>query len=178
MRMIETRNDLPEKTRKQMVGLLNESLAATIDLYTHAKQAHWNVRGVHFMALHELFDKVSQDTLPWVDDIAERAGQLGGEVSGTLRQAAKGTSLKEYPLGIAEDRKHAVALADSLGEYAKLVRSAINQSDDAGDADTADLFTQISREVDKMLWFVESHVVTIGSSGSSANSSRKKSGKR
>ncbi len=163
-----------------MIGLLNQSLAATLDLYTHAKQAHWNVRGVHFMALHELFDKVSQDALPWGDDIAERAGQLGGEVSGTLRQSARATSLREYPLGIAEDRKHAIALADSLGAYATLVRSAIDEADKVGDADTADLFTQISREVDKMLWFVESHVVSIGSFGAekSTSSTKKKTRKK
>ncbi len=144
-----------------MVELLNESLAATLDLYTHAKQAHWNVRGVHFMALHELFDKVSEDALPWSDEIAERAAQLGGEVSGTLRMSARSTSLREYPLGIAEDRVHAAALADSLAQYAKLARKNIDVADKAGDADTADLFTQISREVDKMLWFVEAHVVSF-----------------
>lgn len=146
-----------------MVELLNGSLAATLDLYTHAKQAHWNVRGVHFMALHELFDKVSQDALPWIDDIAERAAQLGGEVSGTLRMSSKATSLREYPLGIAEDRIHAAALADSLAQYAKLVRKNIEVADDAGDIDTSDLFTEISREADKMLWFVEAHVVSFES---------------
>lgn len=156
--MIPTKNDLPKDSRRQMAEMLNARLADTIDLYTHAKQAHWNVRGARFLSLHELFDTVSKMAVEHADEIAERAAQLGSEVYGTLRVAAKTTSLREYPHAIAEGDAHIPALANSLAAYGKNVREAIAKGQQAEDFDTADMFTDISRAVDKMLWFVESHL--------------------
>lgn len=155
--MIQTKNDLPANTRRQMAELLNARLADCLDLYSHAKNAHWNVRGARFLSLHELFDKVAEMAEAHADLIAERAGQLGGEANGTLRAGAKATSLREYPFNIASGDEHVEALAESLAEFGKNARAAIDKSDKANDADTADMFTDISRAVDQMLWFVESH---------------------
>lgn len=156
--MQTTRNDLPEKSRTKLVALLNARLADSIDLGTHAKSAHWNVKGANFIALHELFDKVYDAAEEAVDLIAERCVQLGGRARGTARIVAKTSSLKEYPAEITDWHDHVTALSDRLAAYGKLVRKAIDESDDLGDKDTADLFTEISREADKMLWFVESHL--------------------
>jgi len=56
-----TQNDLPSKARMEAVDLLNRHLADAIDLAYQAKQAHWNVKGPSFIALHELFDEVVEE---------------------------------------------------------------------------------------------------------------------
>jgi starvation-inducible DNA-binding protein len=156
--MFKTKNDLPESTRVKVVELLNARLADCIDLETQTKQAHWNVKGPNFIALHELFDKINDDVEDYVDDIAERAVQLGGVAEGTARMVAKRTSLAEYPAHAAEGRAHVEALSSALAAFGKSVRKAIQEADDLGDLDSADLFTGVSRGVDKWLWFVEAHL--------------------
>jgi starvation-inducible DNA-binding protein len=156
--MHRTKNDLPEATRAKIIELCNARLADTIDLQTQCKQAHWNVRGPHFIALHELFDHVNEDVEEYVDLIAERAAQLGGTVLGTARITAERSSLPEYPRAIAGGREHVEALSIALAAYGKLAREAIETSNKTGDADTADIFTEVSRGVDKWLWMVEAHL--------------------
>jgi starvation-inducible DNA-binding protein len=153
--MFKTKNDLPESMRIKSVELLNARLADAIDLQTQAKQAHWNLKGPHFIALHELFDKINEDVEDYVDEIAERAVQLGGIAEGTARMAAKRSSLSEYPANAVDGRAHVEALSSALATFGKSARKAI---DDSNDLDTADLFTEISRGIDKWLWFVESHL--------------------
>ena len=155
--MHKTRNDLSSSTRKKVVELLNARLADAIDLSLQAKQAHWNVKGPQFIGLHELFDKIHDAVDDAVDEIAERAVQLGGTVRGTARAVAKASSLKEYPHDIFTCKDHVSALSDALAKFGKHVRAAIDSADDLGDADTADLFTGVSRTIDKYLWFVEAH---------------------
>lgn len=156
--MHPTQNDLPEATRKAVVDLLNAELANAIDLRLQAKQAHWNVRGPHFYQLHLLFDKVYGDAEEFVDDIAERATALGGIVEGTAEIVAERTKLPRYSLKIKSGKDHVEALSKTLAAFAKASRAAIDKSDELKDKDTADLFTGISRDVDKLLWFVEAHL--------------------
>jgi starvation-inducible DNA-binding protein len=156
--MYPTKNDLAETTRRQMIDLCNARLADAIDLQTQTKQAHWNVKGPHFIALHELFDKVNEDVEDYVDLIAERAVQLGGAAEGTARSVARRSTLAEYPVKSGSGRQHVDALSSALAAFGKLARSAIEQSDDAGDEDTNDIFIEISRGVDKWLWMVEAHL--------------------
>ena len=153
-----TKNDLPKKTRKTVIGLLNEDLADAIHLSLQAKQAHWNVKGPAFFPLHELFDKLYDEAGDWADLLAERAVQLGGVAEGTLAQIAKQTKLQAYPTDLAAGRDHLAALIDSLSAFARSVRRAAGDAGAAGDADTEDLFTEISRGADKMLWFLEAHL--------------------
>jgi len=160
--MYPTKNDLPEATRRQMIDLCNARLADAIDLQTQTKQAHWNVKGPHFIALHELFDKVNDDVEEYVDLIAERAVQLGGVVEGTARSVAKRSTLAEYPVKIGGGRQHVDALSSALAAFGKLIRSAIEESDDVSDEDTNDIFIEISRGVDKWLWMVEAHLQPEG----------------
>ncbi|WP_395645081.1 DNA starvation/stationary phase protection protein Dps [Terricaulis sp.] len=156
--MPSTRNDLPDNTRKAMIALLNARLADAIDLRLSVKQAHWNVKGPSFIALHELFDQIQARIDTNVDDIAERAVALGGVVAGTVRASAGGSKLAAYPTDVTAEKEHLKLVADRLSAFGKLAREAISASDEAGDADTADLFTGISRQVDKDLWFVEAHL--------------------
>src|SRR6187399_3522091 len=109
--MFKTKNDIPEATRAKVVELLNSRLADCIDLQTQAKQAHWNVKGPSFIALHELFDKVNEDVEGYVDDLAERVVQLGGVAEGTVRTVTKNTSLPAYPPHLPDGRGHVVALS-------------------------------------------------------------------
>jgi starvation-inducible DNA-binding protein len=156
--MFKTKNDLPEGTRVKLIELLNARLADCIDLQTQTKQAHWNVKGPHFIALHELFDKINEEVEDYVDDIAERAVQLGGVAEGTARLVARRSSLSEYPANAVDGRSHVEALSSALATFGKSARQAIDQADDVGDLDTADLFTEVSRGIDKWLWFVEAHL--------------------
>lgn len=154
----KTKNDLAKSTRDKVVALLNARLADSADLMMAAKQAHWNVKGPNFQQLHELFDAVYTLVAGHVDLIAERAIQLGGNADGTLQAAAKNTSLKSYSLKISSGRDHVDALSSMMADFGKKVRAAIKQADDWDDADTADMFTEISRDIDKQLWFVEAHL--------------------
>jgi starvation-inducible DNA-binding protein len=156
--MFKTKNDLSEATRVKVIELLNARLADCKDLQTQVKQAHWNVKGPNFIALHELFDKVNGAVEEYVDEIAERAVQLGGVAEGTARMVAKRSSLPEYPANAVDGRSHVEALSTALAAFGKAARKAINDANDVGDLDTADLFTEVSRGIDKWLWFIEAHL--------------------
>jgi starvation-inducible DNA-binding protein len=156
-RTFETRIDIPEDTRAEVIELLNARLADTFDLYSQLKQAHWNVKGSDFYQLHLLYDQVADDVFPYVDKLAERATQLGGLALGTARMAGSASSLDEYPLDAVEGMETVSVVADRLAAYAAAVRSAIETTAELGDQSTSDLFTEISRTVDKYLWFVEAH---------------------
>ena len=156
--MPTTRNDLPDNTRKAMIALLNARLADAIDLRLAIKQAHWNVKGPNFIALHELFDQIQARVDTFVDDIAERGVALAGLMAGTSQAVAKSSQLEPYPTDITDERAHLKALADRLAAFGKLARAAIDAADEAGDKDTADLFTGVSRQIDKDLWFIEAHL--------------------
>jgi starvation-inducible DNA-binding protein len=156
--MFKTKNDLAEGTRVKAVELLNARLADCKDLQTQVKQAHWNVKGPDFISLHLLFDKINDDVENYVDEIAERAVQLGGVAEGTARMVAKRSSLAEYPASAVDGRSHVEALSSALAAFGKSARKAIGEADDLGDLDTADLFTEVSRGIDKWLWFVEAHL--------------------
>jgi starvation-inducible DNA-binding protein len=155
--MYETENDLPKDSRVEVIGLLNQRLADIIDLQTQLKQAHWNVKGPHFIGLHELFDKIAEEVESYVDMIAERIVQLGGIAEGTVRVAASRSRLEEYPLDIADGAAHVEAVARALSTFGREARMTIDETDGLDDADTADIFTEVSRGIDKWLWFVEAH---------------------
>jgi starvation-inducible DNA-binding protein len=156
--MFETRNDLAAGIRTKAVKLLNARLADAIDLGTQVKHAHWNVKGPNFIALHELFDKINEEVEDYVDDIAERAVQLGGVAEGTARMVVKRSSLSEYPAKAVDGRSHVEALSSALAAFGKAARKGIDEANEMGDLDTADLFTEVSRGIDKWLWFVEAHL--------------------
>jgi starvation-inducible DNA-binding protein len=157
-RMFETGVDLSEATRSAMVELLNQQLANTSDLYSQTKQAHWNVKGIHFYQLHLLFDALAAKRLEESDEIAERATALGGYATGTVRMAAAASQLPEIPTSINSGTDYLQALVERYTQHGNSVREAIDQADEAGDADTADLFTEISRDLDKDLWFLQAHL--------------------
>ena len=156
--MFETRIDLGKQKRVALVVLLNQRLADMIDLFNQTKHAHWNVKGPQFMQLHELFDDVAERVEESCDLLAERVTNLGGVARGTTRQSAANSSIGEYDLEAVDGLHHVRALAGQLAKVAASVRSAIQQSTEVGDPTTSDLFTEISRSLDKDLWFLESHV--------------------
>jgi starvation-inducible DNA-binding protein len=158
-RTYPTRIDIPAEVRAQVIAILNKTLAATLDLKTQTKQAHWNVKGKDFFQLHELFDELAGELEEYVDMVAERVTALGGTAMGTARVAASESILPEYPYDAIDGEEHVVALSDRFGAYAEHVRAAIDKTDELGDADTADLYTEISRTIDKRLWFLEAHLI-------------------
>lgn len=156
--MHPTRNDLPARARARLEKLLNERLADALDLSAAAKQAHWNVKGPHFIALHELFDQLHGNVEEHVDSLAERITALGGTALGTVRAAARASSLAPYPEDLSAGAEHVAALADRLADFGRKIRAAIATAAKLDDAGSSDLFTEVSRDVDKYLWFLEAHL--------------------
>ncbi|MCL4828320.1 MAG: DNA starvation/stationary phase protection protein Dps, partial [Caldilinea sp.] len=153
-----TRNDLPQTTRETIITLLNQHLADTFDLYSQTKQAHWNVKGMHFIQLHELFDTLAGSVLGYVDEIAERATALGGYAKGTARMAAHNSRLSDFPETVVEGKEVVAVLAERYAQLAAFTREAIETALKYDDQDTADLMIEISRGLDKHLWFLEAHL--------------------
>lgn len=153
-----SRIDLSDHVRKQACGLLQARLSDALNLQAQAKQAHWNVKGPHFLQLHQLFDAVHDAAEEFVDLLAERITALGHIADGRVATTAAATTLYGYPFEVAGGEAHLKALSASIAAFGKAVREAINQAEIIGDADTADLFTQISRETDKQLWRLEAHL--------------------
>lgn len=153
-----TRNDLADNAKKTSIGLLNANLADAADLYNATRQAHWNVKGPHFAGLHKLFEEFYDQLAEGVDDLAERIVQLGGQAVGTSQAVAGATRLPPYDTAMTAGLDHVRALAERYALVAKQLRGDIDRADEAGDADTADLFTAQSRAIDKMLWMLEAHL--------------------
>lgn len=150
--------ELASNVKSAMIELINARLADGIDLALITKQAHWNLKGIQFIAVHEMLDGFRDDLDEHVDTIAERAAQLGGVALGTTQDVASKTTLKPYPTDIHAIEDHLKALRDRYAATAKSARTAIDAADEAGDADTADIFTAYSRTLDKALWFLDSHL--------------------
>ena len=167
-----TKNPLPGDVRARAVELLNNRLADCVDLQSQCKQAHWNVKGPHFIGLHKLFDDIYEETGEYVDLIAERVVQLGGIAEGTVRVASQRSSLTEYPLVLSSGEDHVNALSDVLAQFSGKAREAIEELDELEDPDSADILTEVSRGVDKWLWFVEAHQQTTPASTEGRRSQR------
>lgn len=153
-----TRNDIAADKRTKLISLLNQQLADTFDLMSQTKFAHWNVKGPTFIALHELFDQLAEGLEGYVDDIAERATALGGVAMGTTRQAAAMSRVPEFPANTCKSQDVVTALAERYAALGKSSRAAVDEADELDDVDTADLFTGISRGLDKSLYFLEAHL--------------------
>ena len=152
-----TKNDLPQEARAEVARLLNARLADAIDLQSMCKQAHWNVRGAQFIALHKLFDDVYAAIGEHADAIAERVVQFGGTAEGTTRVAAQRSTLLDYPLTLSRGSEHVAMLSDVLAQFGRAVRIGMEEMNELEDAGSADILTEISRDVDKWLWMVEAH---------------------
>ncbi len=156
--VFQTHIDLAADTRQHMIELLNRRLAATLDLYTQTKQAHWNVKGTNFFQLHELFDLLAGHVFEFIDTIAERVTALGGYALGTARMAAQSSELAEYPREAVDGRQHLEALIDRFSRYTADNRKALDAAQNDDDQATADIFTDVARAIDKDLWFLEAHL--------------------
>lgn len=153
-----TRINLAPDVRGEIIALLNQQLADTFDLYSQTKQAHWNVKGAQFYPLHELFDKLAEELEGYVDLIAERATALGGAAQGTVRLSAANSQLAEFPLDVTGSMPTVEVLAERYAALGASTRQAIETANDHDDLTTADLFTEVSRGLDKALWFLEAHL--------------------
>jgi starvation-inducible DNA-binding protein len=149
---------LSEDTKSKVIEILNARLADTVDLKTQVKHAHWNVKGIQFFQLHELFDSIASHLEDQSDLIAERVTQLGGVANGTVRQAAADSAIKEYDFNAVKGEDHVRALVQRLATLANAARKAIDDTGKLGDQATADIFTEITRAADKDLWFLEAHL--------------------
>jgi len=157
-KLFSTRNSLDTDIRVDVVRTLNQSLADTTDLMTQVKHAHWNVKGPQFQQLHLLFDEQAELLAGHADRIAERATALGGHAMGTARMAAGNSRLDEFPDEAVDGMDVVETLADRFAEHGAYLRESIDATLDMGDAVTSDMYTELTEEVDKQLWFLESHL--------------------
>jgi len=155
----KTLNDLKSNAKSVSIDILNARLADAIDLALLTKQAHWNVRGPTFIAVHEMLDTFRDEIDTHVDTIAERIVQLGGTALGTVQDSSAKSTLPAYPTDIYKVEDHLAALTERYALAANAVRAAIDVTDEAGDANSADIFTAYSRSLDQYLWFLEAHKV-------------------
>jgi starvation-inducible DNA-binding protein len=146
------------ENRIALTNLLNQQLILMTDLYLQTKLSHWNVTGPHFIAYHELFDDIASHVLDSIDVIAERATTLGASVNNSAQKIVEDTTLRDWSTEERHDRAMLNRLAGLVGQVANSMRAAIDQASQLGDADTADLFTEVSRQLDKDLWFLEAHM--------------------
>ncbi|MDE1173670.1 MAG: DNA starvation/stationary phase protection protein Dps [Parvibaculaceae bacterium] len=157
MTLRKTKLDLKSNVKSVAIDLLNARVADGIDLALLTKQAHWNLRGAQFIAVHEMLDGFRTELDGHVDTMAERVVQLGGTALGTLQTVSKASTLPAYPTDIHAISDHLDALIERYGQFANSVRKNIDEADEAGDKDTADILTGVSRALDKALWFLEAH---------------------
>jgi len=156
--MHETEMSLPQKTRIEVVALLNKSLASCSDMYAQLKQAHWNVKGMNFIALHLLLDTIAEEVEEQVDIIAERITSLGGTALGTLQEAVKNTDLRVYPTDIFQAKDHLAHLTHNMAIFGELSRNNIDETEGLDDMATSDLYIDLVRMLDKNLWFLQAHL--------------------
>jgi starvation-inducible DNA-binding protein len=164
-RLFSTGVDIEQDQRVQIIELLNARLADSTDLKTQTKHAHWNIKGLNFYQLHELFDEIAEHFDDFSDLLAERATALGGVANGTVRQAAANSSIDEYDLNAITGEQHVRALSQRIAVFANSCREAIDQTDELEDKGTADVFTEIVRQADKDLWFLEAHIQAEATTG-------------
>ena len=149
---------LPDESKNALVATLNTALATTIDLHSQVKQAHWNIKGPQFFARHELFDAMAGRLREQADAIAERAATMGGYAEGTTRLSAENSKLPEYDLRAVDGKHHIRVLVDRFSEYTAFIRTAIDEAADKRDPATEDLYTEVLREAELDMWFLESHL--------------------
>jgi starvation-inducible DNA-binding protein len=150
--MVGKKHVQPEDLQAKLIEILNRRLADAIDLQLQSRQAYWNAKGATFLSLRELFNTVTEEVETYTNRIAERIVQLGGTAEGTAKVVAERSALDGYGLARAG---HSEALATTLADFGRHTRYASAQASELMDADTAALFTEIARGVDKWLWFVE-----------------------
>jgi starvation-inducible DNA-binding protein len=155
-----SRNDLQDNAKKTSIGVLSGCLADSIDLYNATRHAHWNVKGPSFGSLHTLFEEFYTQLATDIDEVAERLVQLGGTAMGTSQSVQGSTRLQPYPAELKAGMDHVHALLDRYSQVAKEYRAGIDTTDEAGDADTADILTGISKNLDKAVWMLEAHTQT------------------
>ncbi|MBO0661530.1 DNA starvation/stationary phase protection protein Dps [Jiella sp. MQZ9-1] len=152
-----TKNPISENVRGSMVELLQTHLATSVDITYQTKQAHWNVKGMNFIAVHELFDDLHEVVEDYVDTIAERLTALGGQAHGTVQAAVENSILDPYPLDLVKSEDHLRRLTNSYAKWSKVVKEGIGEASEAGDDLTEDLLTEVGRGLDKSIYFLESH---------------------
>ena len=156
-KMHKTMNPISENIRGSMIELLQTHLATAVDITYQTKQAHWNVKGMNFIAVHELFDDLHEETEEYVDTIAERLTAIGGQAHGTVQAASENSLLDPYPLDLVKSEDHLKRLTESYAKWSAAVAEGIEEASEAGDPLTEDLLTAIGRGLDKGIYFMESH---------------------
>jgi len=158
-KMVPTALDMATENRKKLAAILNQTLADMSDLKSHAKQAHWNLRGENFVSYHKLADKVADEADAAADSVAERCAQIGGYVYGLLSHAAKNTTVPAFPEDVNDEEDCMDALLESVSHICGTCRKNIAATQDLSDYATSDMYIDITRAFDKLAWMLNASLV-------------------
>lgn len=171
--LFQTTSYLSGAVREQVIQCLNRTLADATVLQTHARFAHWNVKGMSFHGLHETFDDIVEALAEHIDTIGERVTALGGQATGTAGMAVAACRLPRMPTDVYTGQQFLEVMIDRLAVFDAILARDIQTASELDDPDTADLLNEVSRDVSKLRWFLEAHLQTqpIGTVGQGATAS-------
>ncbi|HYD40406.1 MAG TPA: DNA starvation/stationary phase protection protein Dps [Anaeromyxobacter sp.] len=152
--MFSSPNPLAQDARSRIAEALAATLADGLDLHSQIKVAHWNVKGLHFAALHPLYETFATTLAGFNDEVAERAVTLGALVRGTARHVAQASRIPEYPDSAVRDLDTVRHLSERIEAYLAGVRKARDVADAGKDQDTVELLTGVVNEFEKNAWFL------------------------
>lgn len=142
-----------------IAGALNQSVAETAVTTMLAQNFHWNVTGMAFGPLHDLFQKIYEDHFEGQDELAERIKAIGGHAEGMLSAMVSRSKVNEHD-GHASDREMIEAMLQAQETLAETLAGASDIAASHGDKLTEDLCVSRGQTHEKFAWMLRSHLET------------------
>ena len=158
-RGVKTDIGVKDDSRKKLVETLNMRLCDEYVLSTKTRKFHWNVVGPRFSQLHEFFEEQYQIIDEMIDEIAERARQLGGKSLGTLEEFVRHSTINEDP---GQNPDAQTMISNLLKDHEAIIRTLRKNADEADeeydDMATNDFFLEAVQKHEKMAWMLRAHL--------------------
>lgn len=155
--MTQTAISLTPDATAAIAEALNQAVAETAVTTMLAQNFHWNVTGMAFGPLHDMFQKIYEDHFIAQDDLAERVKALGAHADGTLAGMLKRSKVKEHE-GTATDKEMLAAMLKAQETLAATLAAAGALASEHGDTLTEDLCIARGQEHEKLAWFMRAHL--------------------
>jgi len=155
--MTQTATDLSPTAQAAIADALNQCVAETAVTTMLAQNFHWNVKGMAFGPLHDLFQKIYEDHFVAQDDLAERVRALDVHAEGMLAGMLKRSKISEHD-GHASDQEMIKLMQDAQETLAATLAAAGELAAEHGDTLTEDLCIERGQTHEKFAWFLRSHL--------------------